>query len=227
MTAEQMRKLSVAKSFDMNADTITRTFVDSIQPIVLVGGKSRRFGRDKLREPWNIADPCDSSRSNDSQSTRPVLVQRPIEALRSVFGPRVKLVGNCDSAILLLADGVITDVHPGIGPMGGIISALHASGGPIFVLAGDMPAFTHEHVWLILQAARTNPHAVAVLAATDLIHPCAGLYLPRALDVLVERAAHGEFKLQTAIEADRMMMVQIAAEALVNINTTADLSAEE
>ena len=85
-------------------------YLASVQPIVLVGGKSRRFGRDKLREPWG--------------SDGRVLVQYPIEALRGVFGRRVKLVGACDPTVEQLADGVIADLHPGVGPMGGIVSAL-------------------------------------------------------------------------------------------------------
>ncbi len=224
MTADRMRQRSAAKLFDMSAETITRAFVDSIQPIVLVGGKSRRFGRDKLREPWAVASPSDRS---NRQRAHSVLVQRPIEALRRVFGPRVKLVGDCDGAIIPLADGIITDSHPGMGPMGGIISALRACGGPVFVLAGDMPAFTHEHVWLILQAACANPHAVAVLAATDQIHPCAALYQPLALQLLSERAARGEFKMQTAIEPSRMILVPIADEAVANINHPTDISAQK
>ena len=31
---------------------ISRAFLESVLPVVLVGGKSRRFGRDKLVEPW-------------------------------------------------------------------------------------------------------------------------------------------------------------------------------
>ncbi len=59
-------------------------FLATIQPVVLVGGRSTRFGRDKLREPVGCA--------------REPLVQRPIRALRAVFGPRVMLVGECHPA---------------------------------------------------------------------------------------------------------------------------------
>ena len=56
--------------------------MEEIQPIVLVGGSSRRFGRDKLREP--VAGPDGSVGW---------LVDRPIAALRGVFG-RVVMGGT-------------------------------------------------------------------------------------------------------------------------------------
>src|SRR5262245_59553696 len=82
--------------------------LDVFQPIVLVGGKSTRFGRDKLREV--VGDGW--------------LVDRPIAALREVFGARVAVVGECDDEVAQRGDRVITDRFPGVGPIGGIVSAL-------------------------------------------------------------------------------------------------------
>ena len=62
------------------------SLLDLIQPVVLVGGKSRRFGRDKLREPIG-------------ESRAEWLVDRPIRALREVFGARVAVVGECDADV--------------------------------------------------------------------------------------------------------------------------------
>jgi molybdopterin-guanine dinucleotide biosynthesis protein A len=139
---------------------IPGTVLDSIQPIVLVGGKSRRFGRDKLVEPWG-----------DKR-----LVQHPIDVLRQVFGSRVRIVGECDPRIPPLADGVIPDKHPGAGPIGGLCSALDFWGGPVFVLAGDMPQVSPAEILRIIVAAEQSDWAAAVVAFTDRLHSCFGIY---------------------------------------------------
>jgi molybdopterin-guanine dinucleotide biosynthesis protein A len=182
-------------------------FLATIQPIVLVGGKSRRFGRDKLREPWG----------SDGRA----LVQYPIDTLREVFGRRVKLVGACDPAIEQLADGVIPDLHPGVGPMGGILSALAYWLGPIFVLAGDMPSFTDVEVTALLVAAEGHSAAHAVCACTDRLHPCAGVYTQYARPALETRVSSGNYTLVTALDSTVICQVPVRVEAAVNVNVPA------
>ena len=184
--------------------TVSPGFLASVQPIVLVGGRSQRFGRDKLREPWGNAGR--------------VLVQYPIDALRSVFGCRVKLVGACDPAIEQLADGVIPDLHPGVGPIGGIVSALAHWPGPIFVLAGDMPSFRDAEVTDLLAAAERNSAAHAVWACTDRLHPCAGVYTQHARSVLESRLSSGNYALLTALDLTVICRVPVSVEAAANVN---------
>lgn len=194
----------------MSADVAGPTpgFLAGVQPIVLVGGKSRRFGRDKLMEPWG-GPGC-------------VLVQRPIESLREVFGPRVKLVGDCEPGIAALADGVIEDVHPGIGPVGGVLSALKAWGGPVFVLAGDMPSFAPGVVRRILAVAERGSGWLAVLAATERAHPCAGVYSGAVVQHMGACVAEGRFKLGACVPDGRTILVQVAAGSVVNVNEPGD-----
>lgn len=182
-----------------------------IHPAVLTGGRSRRFGRDKLLEP--VGEP-----------PRP-LVRVPIEALRAVFGPRVRIVGDADPAVALLADGTIPDALPGTGPIGGVVSALEYLGAAVFVLGGDMPAFTPAHIRLILDASVSHTDAWAVLAATSsVLQPCAGIYRPAALSTLRSRLDSGRRSLHDALPGDRIVTVQISEpRACANINTPADL----
>jgi len=156
-----------------------------------------------------------------------VLVQLPIEALRTVFGPRVWIVGACDPSLVSLADGVIPDAYPGIGPIGGIVSALAASRGPVFVLAGDMPGFTSEDVRRVLSTAALHPDALAVLAATERTHPCAGVYRSGALPMLARRVASGEYRLWSAIPAELTHTIPCTPSAVVNINTRTDAGLDE
>jgi molybdenum cofactor guanylyltransferase len=140
--------------------------VDEIQPIVLVGGASRRFGRDKLLEPLEHGD-------RDER-----LVDRAVAALRGVFGARVAAVGRCDPAVAARFDRVIEDRYPGMGPAGGIVSALLQTGGPVFVLAGDLPGITVAAVRAVCEVSRSPlaARALAVLAYSTALEPCVGLY---------------------------------------------------
>ena len=189
---------------------------ERIEPIVLVGGKSTRFGRDKLREPvgggaW--------------------LVDRPIAALREVFGPRVAMVGDCDDEVARRGDRVITDRYPGVGPIGGIVSALEAGEeegwGGVFVLAGDLVRIGAGEVRAILEVARKEAGAWAVLGETDQVEACIGVYRVGALSVLKERIAAGNFRLHEAIPVGKRILVQVDATAAGNVNRVEDLRGRE
>ncbi|MBL8745738.1 MAG: molybdenum cofactor guanylyltransferase [Phycisphaerae bacterium] len=197
----------------MNAEHagITAAFLDTVQPVVLVGGRSRRFGRDKLREPFG--------------EPGRILVQRPIETLRELFGQRVKLVGDCHPSVRPLADGVIVDEHPGIGPMGGIISALNAWPGPVFVLAGDMPNFSAADARRIVRAAELSRDWQAVLAQTDRPHPCAGMYSASVRPILTRHAALGSYSLASAIREASAVFVPVDSASAHNVNAPHDLPA--
>lgn len=178
-----------------------------VQPIVLVGGKSRRFGRDKLRERVGAG----------------LLVERPIAALRAVFGARVKVVGECDASVAAAADGVIEDCYPGIGPIGGILSVLETWGGPVCVLAGDMPAVTGAEVEAVMLASKGAPEALAVLAAGTRAHPCAGLYRQGAREFLARAVAAGRYALGDALPRERIATASVPERAMANVNTVEDL----
>lgn len=182
-------------------------FLASIQPVVLVGGKSRRFGSDKLRHPYRGAP----------------LVRRPIDALRAVFGPRVLLVGECDPSLLPLGDGVIEDRHPGVGPIGGVISALTQANAGVFVAAGDMPGIDRGTILALVAAFSANPAALAVFAADPEPHPTLAIYHPGSLSILRERLAQGRRALHSALPREQVVLVPCDGRALENINAPSDL----
>lgn len=182
---------------------------ETLTPIVLVGGRSRRFGRDKLVEPVD-GEP---------------MAARPIATLRAVFGGRVVAVGACDEGVAGLADGHVVErsAWAGRGPMGGIAEGL-ARFGAVFVLAGDMPWTTAAAVRRVAETAGTNPHAWAVLGSErGEVQPCMGVYRGGMLAVLEERLAAGEFGLTRAIPAERLARVEVDGRTLTNINEPGDL----
>lgn len=180
---------------------------EPIQPVVLVGGRSRRFGRDKLREP--VEDGW--------------LVDAPIRALRAVFGPVVAAVGACDPEVAARFDRVIEDRYPGAGPAGGVLSALQATGGAVFVLAGDLARITEREVRAVMAAAAGAPTAWAVMACGSRPEPCIAVYRPAMIPVLEARLGAGRRSLHDAALAERLATAPIDATAAVNVNTAADL----
>ena len=188
-------------------DSSEQTHHDRIDPVVLTGGMSTRFGRDKLRECLDGGG---------------MLIDRPVAALRAVFGPRVAIVGACDPLVRTRADRVIDDPYPGVGPIGGIVAALQDSTRDVFVLAGDLPGIEPAHIRQILGVAGLSPGAHAVLGRTDRLEPLIGLYRRACLPVLLQRLEHGGRSLHDAIAADHRREVPLAFEAALNINTAAD-----
>lgn len=181
----------------------------SLLPVVLTGGRSARFGRDKLREP--VGDG--------------MLVDVPIRALRAALGGPVALAGACDPDVALRADLVIPDTTDGAGPVRGIIAALeHPLGhSGIFVLAGDLACVTAEVVRGICTLASEHPEAWAVLSETDRVEPCAGIYRPAALAALRSRALQGRRSLHDALPAQHVVRVPVEAALLKNVNEVGDL----
>ncbi len=182
---------------------------DDIQPVVLTGGKSRRFGRDKLIE---LID-------------HEPLVARPIRALREVFGPRVAVVGACDARVEALADCVFSDPYPGMGPVGGIRAAFDASKSDVFVCAGDLIHINTDAIASILSVATSQNDADAVIACghDGRMHPTLGLYRCCCTPVFDEALITGRLKLTAVCRQLHFVGVEIDDRALCNVNTPGDL----
>jgi molybdopterin-guanine dinucleotide biosynthesis protein A len=182
-------------------------------PVVLTGGRSRRYGRDKLREPCGGA----------------LLVDAPLRALREVFGAPVAAAGACHPEVAARFDLVIPDGDAGRGPIEGIVSALRHELGRegVFVLAGDLPRVEGADVRKIWDAAVENPLALAVLADSGRQQPCIGLYRPNALPKLVGWLSRGGRSLHDALPSEQVMRVPIAADQLTNINAPTDWGGNE
>jgi len=186
-----------------------------LQPVVLVGGASSRFGRDKLREPIGRQGGQDQ-----------VLVDRSIRVLREVFGTCVATVGACAAEVESRGDLVLRDEYAGIGPMGGVISALERSGMSILVLPGDLTTITSAVIKRLIDVAAQDKYAVAVLAHTVEIQWCIGVYRQEALPLLKARLSSGDFALKRAIPLDRLVRVAVDERLLRNANHPGDLLPE-
>lgn len=185
--------------------------LDAIQPVVLVGGVSARFGRNKLLEPLESGG---------------MLVDRSIGALRSVFGGRVALVGRCDPQVAARGDLIAPDHWPGTGPAGGVASALSHFGRDVFVLAGDLPNISAAAILTVLECAGRNPQAAAALACVQCPEPCVGFYRLTALDSLTRSLKAGDScSITKRLEGLTIALAPVDPVALLNANTPEQLDA--
>ncbi len=128
--------------------------------IVLAGGRSARFGSNKL-----AAD----------LGGRPLL-HWAIEAVASA----------CDEVIVVAAAGdvpagpggirvplrIVTDNEPGAGPLGGLVTGLMAAPGPVaIVVGGDMPRLVPDLLRELARRAGTPGVGVAALRVDDDLRP--------------------------------------------------------
>jgi molybdenum cofactor guanylyltransferase len=142
------------------------TPIDGVGAVVLAGGRSARFGRDKLAEPID---------------GRPML-DHAIDAVRQVASD-VAVVGAPDGPTVDLAPDatVVTDATAYEGPLAGLatgLRALQTSVERVIVVGGDMPTLVPAVLTRLLR--QLDDHELAVLADEE---------RPRPLPMAIERAA--------------------------------------
>lgn len=181
---------------------------------VLAGGRAKRLGG--------------GSKACVQLAGRPLL-SYPLAALAGAVPARVAVVCKPSTALPVLPAGVERweepeePSHPAVG----IVQALESAGGPVLVVATDMPWVGARECRLLLCAASRRPAAVAVLAsAGDGLQPAFGLYRPQALAAL-RAVARDEGPLTRAVEALAPATCELLAVALRGVNTPAELAAAE
>ncbi|RMH70409.1 MAG: molybdenum cofactor guanylyltransferase [Actinomyces sp.] len=119
---------------------------------VLAGGASRRMGRDKaLIELDGL-----------------LLVERALVSLAAAGAREVFVVGGDRSRLAARGHRVVADIHPGQGPLGGIITALATSRHPVTaVLACDLVDPSPVPVTSLLGALGTSQVAVPHVEGRD------------------------------------------------------------
>lgn len=131
--------------------------------VILVGGKSSRYGRNKALEPL--------------RGER--LIDRRVRTIRALF-PQVLVITNEPELYLHLDVTVVRDVIPGKGPLGGIYTGLvFAQGEKIFVTACDMPFAQPALIRHMVQLA--VDYDVVVPQKEEGLEPLHAIYSPRCL----------------------------------------------
>lgn len=184
-----------------------------LQGMVLAGGKSRRLGRDKAR----IAlDGCS-------------MLQHMVGLARRYCD--VVYVSGRDAP----AEGVdarwFPDDEPGQGPIGGILSVLQRVGGPLLVLACDLPLLDGETLERLIMGREERPkHAVMTTflqVETGYIEALVAIYETGAIPFLRQSLDSGVHKLTAAVPPGHRHHLPYScddASVFFNLNYPTDLA---
>jgi molybdopterin-guanine dinucleotide biosynthesis protein A len=122
--------------------------VPSVSAIVLAGGRSRRFGRDKLAEPVG---------------GRPLLLHA-IDAVSAIASDVVVVVGPGATLDLPPGARLAHDPTPYEGPLAGLLAGLLEAREPLVLLVGgDMPNLDPDVLGSLIRALDASAADLAVL----------------------------------------------------------------
>lgn len=185
--------------------------------IVLAGGRSARFGRDKLREPID---------------GRPLL-DHAIDAVRTVADEVIVVVGVDDARAPAADVRLVHDVRPFDGPLAAVAVGLASTDAEIcLVVGGDMPSLVPAVLRRLIAALDDGSADAAVLDAAGHHRP-----LPMAVrraaasSVATTLIARDEHRLRALRDALAMVVIpddvwhqdDPSGSTLRDIDRTADL----
>ncbi len=191
----------------------------SLAGVILVGGESRRMGRDKasMPVPGSVGG---SGATTLAEFVAGVVAQRcePIFVMAAPGQPVPAVKGR-----------VIRDAVRGLGPLSatghGLRAAAEAGAKYAFVCAVDMPLLTVELIDELVQLA-TETNAEVVLPWDGRSHYLAAVYRTDLADRVDALVAAGEYKMSALIDAsDSQQIVLTDSRPVTNVNTDADLRA--
>jgi len=111
------------------------------------------------------------------------IADRALAALRGATERQVVVANDPRAAAWFDEERVVADDTPGVGPLGGLASALHvADGAPTLVVAWDMPFVTTDLLRALRRRGEAGASAVVpVHGATRLAEPLCAWYAPEGL----------------------------------------------
>ena len=109
------------------------------------------------------------------------------------LGDDVLVISNQPEAYAFLGFPVYTDVKPGIGALGGLLTALtYARTETAFVLACDMPFVNRDLLNYMIENLPGNDVVVPVYGDKNFIEPFRGLYAKACLPAVQKAVAAGK-----------------------------------
>jgi len=174
---------------------------------ILAGGKSRRFGEDKLLYKINGKS----------------VIERVAETAKGVFKD-VYIVAKDGAKFSFLNLPVIKDIKKEQASIIGLYTALvHSKGKECFILSGDLPLISEETIRFILK--NYNP-PITLAKTEDKIHTLIGIYSKEVLNKLEEFVKGKNFKIYEFIKNFNYKAVELPAElrkTVINLNKKDEL----
>ncbi len=186
---------------------------DGITGVVLAGGKGRRIGGEKAFV----------------QLAGRTLIRRVIDLLSEVFSEVIVVADNI-GRFRELPCRCLVDRLPGLGPIGGIETALRAtSREAVFVVACDMPFINPEIIQLMIKRAAGVDLVIPSLP--DGLHPLHAYYARTCLSSIDAQIKAGDLGPHSLPQRVRSILFQKESflerdplfRSVMNINTPSDL----
>lgn len=124
---------------------------------------------------------------------------------------------------------LISDIHPGIGPMGGIHAALNTiNGDSIFLLGCDIPNVNGDLIKILIENFN-DEEIVLPIHGSNQLEPLCGIYSKKCLKRIKDMIADKNFKLHDLITSSKTKYVNVdvlikkTPQLFENINTPAQL----
>ncbi len=189
---------------------INKSMLNSHPAIAITaGGKSRRMGRDKAALELGEKTLLDR------------MIDEALEASDTVAV--VGRIGEREDVAWL------EDDQPGLGPLGGLKTALSHLDRPVLLVAVDMPLVDADALgWLLDEFGHSaGEHGLATMRDGQ-IEPLFSVYTPAVLELVEERIAAGRRSARRLIEGGEFGRVEASGEVagkLANVNRPEELEA--
>jgi len=188
--------------------------IQGITGVVLAGGKSSRFGRNKALALWRGK----------------FLIQHVKDNLVAVFSDCL-LVTNTPEQFDFLNIPMVCDRYQNMGPLAGIHAALHHTENPwIFVIGCDMPAVTPDFITFLCGISREGYEAVLPWLEKG-AEPLCGLYHKTVIDKIGLQLQKKRAQVQELLEklsvrkvtVEELQEVDGSLQVFSNVNREQDL----
>jgi len=182
----------------------------SVTGVILAGGRSTRMGRDKSRLRL------------DGET----LVERAVGRLAPLFDEVLVVADSADRFDDLGHARIVGDLVPGVGPVGGIYTALkQACGSAVFVVACDMPRLDPGVISRQLGMWSEGDSDALVPVVGGRPEPLHAVYSKRCTPAIEEQIRRGEYRVRALFETVRVRFWEVGpgeARAFANVNTPDD-----
>ena len=154
------------------------------------------------------------------------IIDRVAITLRSVVDDLLVVSGRPDAGSWIPGVRVLADERPGLGPIGGIVTALRSTRADVLVVGWDMPFVTTRLLAPLLHTASAAP--IVLWRGAGEVQPLCGLYRTTALPGLDAAIASGERGLGRAALAMGAELLPVDdRNGFFSVNCTDDLARAE